>query len=59
MAILSNYLHIMVIITGIETESESILTTAEDISVYYQLKNVIGKKQKINTRKEEFVGQDI
>ena len=58
-ATLSNYYHIMAVIAGTETEPESILTTVEDVSVFYQLINAIGKKQKINTRKEESIGRDI
>ena len=58
-ATLSNYYHIMAVIAWIETEPESILTTVEDVSVFYQLINAIEKKQKINTRKEESIGRDI
>ena len=53
-----NYHHTTVVIAWIETERENILTTAEDTSVYYQLTNAIGEKQKVNTRKEVFIGQD-
>ena len=58
-AMLLNYYHIMVVIAWIEMEPESILTKTEDVSVFYHLINVIGKKQKINTRKEESIGQYV
>ena len=42
-----------------ETEQERKLSTTWVINASFQLINVIGKKQKINTKEDIFTGQDI
>ena len=49
----------MAIIAWIETEQERKLSTIWVINASFQLINVIGKKQRINTKEEFFTGQDI
>ena len=53
------YHSIMAVIACIETEQESKLSTTWVINASFQLINVIGKKQRINTKENIFTGQDI
>ena len=53
------YHSIMAVIASIETEQESKLSTTWVINASFQLINVIGKKQRINTKENIFTGQDI
>ena len=53
------YHYIMVVIAWIETEQEKKFITIWVINASFQLINVIGKKQRINTKEEIFTGQDI
>ena len=53
------YHSIMAVIACIETEQESKLSTTWVINASFQLINVIGKKQRINTKEKAFTGQDI
>ena len=53
------YHSIMAVIACIETEQESKLSTTWVINASFQLINVIGKKQRINTKEDIFTGQDI
>ena len=53
------YHYIMAVIAWIETEQEKKLSTAWVINASFQLINVIGKKQRINTKEDIFTGQDI
>ena len=49
----------MAVIAWIDTEQENKLSTILVISASFQLINVIGKKQRINTKEENLTGQDI
>ena len=49
----------MAVIAWIETKQEKKLSKIWVINAPFQLTNVIGKKQRINTKEETFTGQDI